>query len=292
MIYRQLTAIPAGSALTIGNFDGVHAGHQLLIERVVSAKQHGASAACVIIFEPHPRDFFTPPLQPTRIMTFAQKYRILRELGVDKIFCLSFNQGFAAQSYQQFWQKIQETIAPSYLVLGADFRFGYKRMGSIAYIQEQAAHYHYRVDVISDHMIRGERVSSTRLRQLLEQHDYNQYQVLTGRTLTWQGKGQWSVEYGYHTLRLAMPQNQFPGNGVYVVQVENTKALAYLYAEKQRRVVAVYWPHEHGLHEGGSIKLTWLAYMRGASNDTEKPECRAQISRDMECYMRILSDFQ
>ena len=282
-VYRQLTSIRAGAALTIGNFDGVHAGHQLLVQRVIAAKQQGASAACVILFEPHPRDFFSPSQQPTRIMPFSQKYRVLRDLGVDIIFCLPFNQSFANQPYQLFWQRILEKIQPSYVVLGQDFRFGYKREGSIDYIQAQADGHHYQVEIIADHTDEDARISSTRLRQLLQQQDFLGYQNLTGRQLTWHGKGQSQVVHDIEAYRLSFPVRQFPLDGAYLVQVafnqsDAVAALATICSEAGGRTIVLYRLDQYGLLSTTALTITWIAHVPGPMS---KFECKAQIYRHM-----------
>lgn|GEM_PF-7129988 len=280
-VYRQLTSIRAGAAVTIGNFDGVHAGHQLLVQRIIAAKQQGASAACVILFEPHPQDFFAPSQQSTRLMSFSQKYRVLRDLGVDIIFCLSFNQAFATQPYQIFWQSILQATQPSYVVLGQDFRFGYKREGSIDYIQKQANYHRYQVEIIADHTDKTARISSTRLRQLLQQQDFIGYQNLTGRQLTWHGKGRGQVLHDIGAYRLSFPVRQFPLDGAYLVQVafnqsDVVPALATVCSEESGRAIVLYRLDQQSLLSSTALTIIWGAHLPGVVSTLER---NAQIYR-------------
>lgn len=266
-LYRQLDTIAPGAAITIGNFDGVHKGHKLLIQRIVAAKQAGASATCVILFEPQPRDFFAPSHQPTRLMSFAQKYRMLGELGVDNIFCLRFNTSLANQSYPLFWQSILQAIQPSYVVLGQDFRFGFKRQGSIDYIEAQAITHGYKVEVIPNHADKIGRISSTRLRQLLHQQDFASYQFLTGRGPTWQGKGQHLVIDGVDTFKLSFPARQLPLNGVYLVKIlcaqsDEAMAIATVVTENGRRSIVLCRLDQHRLASTTAVTITWLKYIQ------------------------------
>jgi riboflavin kinase/FMN adenylyltransferase len=281
-VYRQLTAIPAGAALTIGNFDGVHSGHQLLVQRIIQAKQQGASAACVMLFEPHPRDFFAPSQRPTRLMSFAQKYRILRDLGVDIIFCLSFNHTVANQPYKLFWHRLLQAIEPSYVILGQDFRFGYKREGSVDYIRSMASDSGYQVEIIADHTDQVARISSTRLRQLLQQQDWARYQRLAGRRFSWYGKGTNYFMYDIDAYRCAFPARQLPLDGVYLVQVTWAQmavhAVAILSSAPSGRRIVLYRLDKQGFGTCGGLMITWIAYMR---NYTENLECKAQIYRDI-----------
>jgi len=162
--------LPA-SVLTIGNFDGVHRGHQaMLSETLAQAQQQGLGSA-VMIFEPQPREYFAalkgePMAVPARLTSLAEKQALLAHYGVDTLIVASFDDAFRSLSATEFADILAQTLSVKALVLGDDFRFGHDRTGDSEFLR----HYGLPVttlDTVTDNTLLADRISSTRIRQLL-----------------------------------------------------------------------------------------------------------------------------
>ncbi|MGH6915488.1 MAG: bifunctional riboflavin kinase/FAD synthetase, partial [Geminicoccales bacterium] len=127
-------------ALTIGNFDGVHRGHRALIERVIAAGRESGLQSCLLTFEPHPREFFTPDAAPPRLARLRDKLELLAATGVDRVHVARFNREFASLSAPRFIEEVLVGgLGVRKLIVGRDFRFGAKRAGDFALLGEAAA---------------------------------------------------------------------------------------------------------------------------------------------------------
>ena len=183
-IYRGLPAPDARvpTALTIGNFDGVHRGHQALLARVVAAAHERGLRPAVMTFEPHPREFFTPAQAPARIANLRDKIDLLASAGIEHVFIQHFNRSFAALDAQQFVSRVLvEGCQVRWLLVGDDFRFGARRAGDTALLRAQAAAHGYEVAQVDTVRDDGERISSSAVRDALAAGDMARAQRLLGR---------------------------------------------------------------------------------------------------------------
>lgn len=179
---NDLTNIPQdlpASVLTIGNFDGVHLGHQAMIEQVKILAKSDNLASMVMIFEPQPREFFAPDTAPARLTNFAEKAELIKNLGVDVLIVASFNDTFRNLSALEFAELLQ-TLNVKKLVLGDDFRFGHDRTGDSQFLQDFGLPVTV-LDTVTDHAHHNERVSSTRIRDCLLKGDLATAEHLLGR---------------------------------------------------------------------------------------------------------------
>ena len=168
-----------GCVATIGAFDGVHLGHQAVIRHLLDKSMEHGLPAVIIVFEPLPREYFAPVQAPARIMSFREKYRAFDALGADRILRIRFNEQFRGMSAQAFVDNIfVAALGVRYVVLGDDFRFGADRQGDIAFIQQEGRRYGYEAGSTPTFEIEGERVSSTRIREVLEKADFATAQKL------------------------------------------------------------------------------------------------------------------
>ncbi|TXD96446.1 riboflavin biosynthesis protein RibF [Psychrobacter frigidicola] len=166
--------------LTIGNFDGVHLGHQAMLEQVRQlANVHKISSA-VMIFEPQPREFFAPATAPARLTNFAEKKALLAEYGVETLIVASFDSDFRTLSAQAFADLLAQRLNVQALVLGDDFRFGHDRTGDSQFLRDYGLHV-TNLHTVTDHSANDERISSTRIRNLLLAGDINAANQLLGR---------------------------------------------------------------------------------------------------------------
>lgn len=189
LIHLTLDNLPSlpPLALTIGNYDGVHLGHQaLLLALDRDAKQMGYQSA-VMVFEPQPREFFTPDDPPARLTSLAEKAKYIGDLGVDYLIVASFDQAFRSLSAQDFATLLQG-LNVRHLVLGDDFRFGHDRVGDKAFLAAAG----FGVDSLHSVLQDGERISSSLVRKALAAGDLASAKSLLGRAYAITGQ----VEHG------------------------------------------------------------------------------------------------
>ena len=177
---------PKPSLVTIGNFDGVHIGHQKMIEDLYNIATNTGLIATLMTFEPLPREVFNPGENPGRITPFSEKARLLRRYGIKQLYVQEFSPPFARLSPADFVQHILiERLGARHLYVGADFRFGHKRSGDVTYLQENADKFRLKITVMPDftHEIEAEhqRVSSTLVRTHLALGDMQYVAALLGR---------------------------------------------------------------------------------------------------------------
>lgn len=213
-----------GCVATIGAFDGVHLGHQAVIRHLMEKSAEYGLPSLIIVFEPLPREYFAPLKAPARIMSFWEKCRALDKLGVDRLLRIRFNEQFREMSAQRFVDDIFVAwLGVRYVVLGDDFRFGADRQGDIDFIREQGVRHGFEAGSTPTFTIAGERVSSTRIRQALEEADFRTAEALLGRPYSISGRviqgRQLGRVIGTPTANLELRRLRAPLSGVYVVEV-------------------------------------------------------------------------
>lgn len=185
--------IAPACALTIGNFDGVHRGHQAMLALLRSEAQHRGLPSCVMTFEPHPRDYFAaaagkPELAPARIATLRDKLGELERCGVDQAVVLRFDQAFAAQSPQAFIDDVLVAgLGTRYVLVGDDFRFGARRAGDYAMLDAAGRNAGFDVARMNSYEVHGLRVSSSAVRDALAAGDMARAATLLGRPYSLSG---------------------------------------------------------------------------------------------------------
>ena len=177
----------SGCALTIGNFDGVHRGHQAMLALLRNEARHRGVPTCAMTFEPHPRDFFAavhrkPELAPARIATLRDKLEELERCGVDQCVVLPFNQRLASLPPQAFIQDILvQALGVQYVLVGDDFRFGAQRAGDYAMLDAAGSALGFDVARMQSYEVHGIRVSSSAVREALAAGDMERVAALLGR---------------------------------------------------------------------------------------------------------------
>jgi riboflavin kinase/FMN adenylyltransferase len=207
---------------TIGNFDGVHLGHQAILRQLMRQAQQRQVSAVVIIFEPQPQEFFAPQQAHARLTRLREKLMVLRRYGVTRVLCLHFNTQLAVLSAQAFIEKILvQGLQIQHLVVGDDFRFGNDRQGDFELLQQTGQQYGFTVENQHTFIIDGERVSSTRVRQALEQGDISTAQQLLGRPYTLCGRIRYGQQrgrsIGFPTANIFLHRQISPLTGVFAV---------------------------------------------------------------------------
>ena len=211
-------------ALTIGNFDGVHLGHQAMLQRLREAAQCLGVPTAVLTFEPHPREFFAPENAPARLTTLREKLELLREYGVNQVHVIRFNRAFAALSPQQFIEElIVEKLRARWLLVGDDFRFGAKRVGETSLLQQAAQQFGFDLQSMASVEVAGERVSSTGVRDALASGDFARAARLLGRAYSIGGRvahgKKLGRQLGFPTANIALRRKRVPFTGIYAVKL-------------------------------------------------------------------------
>lgn len=223
-LLRDINNIPTnfpGCVATMGNFDGVHIGHQQLIRQVTSiAKQQGLPSL-VILFEPQSNEFFSPQVPP-RLMRLREKVMALDGLMVDYVLCIRFNQEFASLSAEAFVQDILvHKLKLHTIVVGDDVRFGAKRRGDLPLLQQLGAEHDFSVYAMDTFLFAGERVSSSRVRQALRSADLDTAQALLGRRYGISGRVAHGAKrgrvLGFPTANIFPHRKASPVEGIFVV---------------------------------------------------------------------------
>lgn len=207
-------------ALAIGNFDGMHLGHQALLQKLVMTARAQQLQAAVMTFEPHPREFFTPQQAPSRLASLREKLEYMAEAGVDYVYVCRFDRRFASLSAEQFMQMLRASLNAQAILVGEDFRFGARRSGSVTDFAEAG----FSLLSLPDVLVGEERVSSTAVREALAAGDLAHAATLLGRPYTISGKvvhgDKLGRQLGYPTANVHMRHDRPPLFGIYAVKLE------------------------------------------------------------------------
>jgi riboflavin kinase/FMN adenylyltransferase len=216
-------------ALTIGNFDGVHRGHQAMLALLRSEARQRGVPSCVLTFEPHPRDYFAklagqPDFAPARVGTLRDKITDLASSGVDQVVVLPFNANLASQSPQAFVQQVLvKGLGAKYVLVGDDFRFGAKRAGDYAFLDAAGQAHGFDVARMNSYEVHGLRVSSSEVREALIRGDMDDAARLLGRPYRVSGHivhgRKLGRTLGFRTLNLRFAHWKPATSGIFVVQV-------------------------------------------------------------------------
>ena len=233
-LIRGLYNIPSdfsGCVATIGNFDGVHLGHQAILQQLKKQGEKHQLPTVVMMFEPQPREFFAPDQAPARLANMSEKLQDLAGFGIDYVLCLPFNQKLRSMSADQFIQTILlDGLQIRHLIVGDDFRFGCDRTGDYQLLQktgQQAGgpsneNIGFSVEDTKTFELEGQRVSSTRIRECLTANDLAAANSLLGRPYRMSGRigygRQLGRTIGVPTANVILQRNKLPMTGVYVVK--------------------------------------------------------------------------
>jgi riboflavin kinase/FMN adenylyltransferase len=210
-------------ALTIGNFDGVHRGHQAMLALLKNEAQHRGLPARVMTFEPHPREYFAPASAPARISTLRDKLTELARCGIDEAVVLPFNQWLAAQSPQAFIDEVLVGgLQARYVLVGDDFRFGARRAGDYAMLDAAGQAQGFDVARMNSYEVHGVRVSSSAVREALAVGRMDLCASLLGRPYSISGHvvhgKKLGRELGFRTLNIEFRHHQPAASGIFVVR--------------------------------------------------------------------------
>ena len=212
-------------ALTIGNFDGVHLGHQAMLARLSTAARERGLASCVMTFEPHPREFFAPDKAPTRLTSLREKLELLEKAGVERVHICRFNFDFAKTTPEDFIERLlQRGLGARWIQVGDDFRFGARRGGDFTMLKAAEARCGFEVHALTSVAVEGVRVSSTAVRERLAAGDMEGAHKLLGRPYSISGRIVHGDGFGRKldcpTANVLMKHNRPPVAGIFAVEVQ------------------------------------------------------------------------
>ncbi len=213
-----------GCVLTIGNFDGVHLGHQQVIKALVSKAKALRCVPAVLVFEPQPQELFSPETAPARLCRLRDKYNLLAKLGVQRLICVNFTAKFAAQSAEHFiGSLLVNKLGIKHLIVGDDFHFGKNRAGNFQMLCQAGKDYGFDVSDTASYKMADCRISSTAIRQALEQDKLTDAKHMLGREYSIIGRvfhgDKRGRQLGFPTANVLLKRRVSPLSGVFAVMV-------------------------------------------------------------------------
>jgi riboflavin kinase/FMN adenylyltransferase len=227
-LLRTLHAIPpelhTGTVLTIGNFDGVHCGHQALLAMLCERAKHLQMPTVVVFFEPQPAEFFLDQEAPLRLTSLREKLRLMAACGIDYVFCIKFDEKMARLSPSDFANDyLFSRLHAKHILIGRDFRFGRDRLGDVAYLAQLASSHQSVVELCPDFDLHGDRVSSTMIRRALQSGHIDYATAALGRAYSLSGRvvpGEALARtWGFPTANVRL-RHPLPMRGVFCVRVK------------------------------------------------------------------------
>lgn len=297
-------ALPAVAA-TIGNFDGVHLGHQAMLGRVTAAARVRRLSSCVLTFEPHPREFFSPASAPTRLSSLREKCGLLESFGIERLHVQRFDGAFAALAPDAFVREVLvRDLRARWILVGEDFRFGARRAGDAALLRRLAASLGAEVETMPEVMHAGQRVSSSAVRRALQAGDLAGAQALLGRPYSISGRvvhgDKLGRALGFATANVQLRHNRPPLTGIYAVRVRGAgdgarPGVASLgvrptVTASGKAVLEVHLFDFSGELYGSHLTVEFLHKIRDEEKYPDLETLRSQIARDCEAARALLTE--
>ncbi len=216
--------------LTIGNFDGVHSGHQMILQQLRRRADELGLPSTLMVFEPQPLEFFAGKGAPARITAFHEKVRLIQKHKIDSLVCLHFNEALRSMSAQTFIEEILvKDLGVKFLIIGDDFRFGCKQNGNFDLLKQAGRQHDFEVERTETFTWENKRVSSTRVRDAIEQGDFARAEQMLSRPYSISGRVMYGQQLGREleapTANLSLKGKKVPLAGVYAVEVSGLEDL-------------------------------------------------------------------
>ena len=283
---------------TIGNFDGLHLGHQHIIQNMQKDAEDNDWKKLVIFTEPHAKEFFAESLgtkeeKPPRIFPWSEKVKKLKQLDVEFSFFLNFNNQLRNMTPETFIKEVLSRLSIKKIIIGDDFRFGANREGDFNFLKNWGNENNIIIEKTQTFFMHNKRVSSTRIRECLTKGDFETAKELLGRPYTFTGKvvygQQLGTQLGVPTANLWLPQNKLPIAGVYIVKVEaegeTYGGIANMgtrpTVDGQNPVLEVHILGFSGNLYGKKIKVEFLKKVRDEKKFNGLDELKEQIFKDI-----------
>ncbi|MBB3231880.1 bifunctional riboflavin kinase/FAD synthetase [Halomonas stenophila] len=293
-----------GCVATIGNFDGVHRGHQAILDQLRERARTLSLPVTVVVFEPQPREFFAGDQAPPRLTRLRDKVELLAELGADRVLCLPFNDALRSLTARAFIDLVLvRGLGVRHLVVGDDFRFGCDRLGDFALLEAVGAEQGFGVEHTRTFLLDGERVSSSRVRTLLASGNFAQAARMLGRPYRLGGRvvrdRQLGRTIGVPTANLPQPARSLALQGVYAVTTtlpdgrcaEGVANIGWRpTVGSHRPVLEVHLFDFDGDLYGQRLSVLPCAKLRGEVKFESLDELKAQIAADQARARRFFAE--
>ena len=297
-IYRHIAKAGSHSpcVLTIGNYDGIHLGHQDLINELLTKSKQKKLESAIMIFEPHPREFFTPKDAPSRITSLREKIEYFLSKNIDRVYVVKFDNKFANISGNHFISILKKQILAKVILVGEDFRFGSNREFGINDLIKSSIE----ISILKEIRKNNKRVSSTHIREALSNGDLNLAKSLLGRDYCISGKvvygDQRGREIGFPTANIHMFHNRPPIKGVFAVKLNEKFGVANLGTRPTVTGISKLLLEVHVLDfskdlYGQHVHITFLKKIRDEIKFESIEALKAQIKRDIISVKTFLKNY-
>ena len=289
--------------VTLGNFDGVHLGHQQLINHLIEQGKKLNLPTVVMLFEPQPLEFFSKQNAPARLTSFKEKVQLIEKLGIDYIIAVPFTQTFANMSANAFIQDwLINKLSAKYIVIGDDFQFGRDRKGDINLLQQYTQNNQFSVESMPTFVWNNLRISSTAVREALFNSDFELARCLLGRDYAIQGRvvhgNALARQLGFPTANIHLNRKKPALQGVYFVKVKNCCSNQYYHGianigirptiEGKKAILEVNIFDFSGDIYGQYLDVTFVCKLRDEKKFDSLADLKQQISQDV-CTAKQIS---
>jgi riboflavin kinase/FMN adenylyltransferase len=304
-VFRVPDQVPAGfgpSAVTIGNFDGMHVGHRQIMRRVVAVARERGLTPAVLTFDPHPAKVLALDRAPRLLMTIDQRLRVIESEGIESVLVLPFSLDFAKLTPEEFSRQIlAETLRVRFVLVGEDFRFGYKQAGNVDTLRRLGQQLGFDLEAFSGVMWRGIRISSTEIRKLVGKGAVSRACRLLGAPFALEGEVVPGQGIGSRrtvpTLNLAARNEVLPARGVYVTRTRDLDSelswnsitnVGYrpTFSGEELTIESFLLEPLEGFPPK-RIEVSFLAFMRDERKFESPEKLKAQILRDAGAAVRF-----
>ncbi len=304
---RVSHSLPVASgplALTIGNFDGVHRGHQAMLAKLSEQARTLGAGMGVLTFEPHPREVFTPQSAPTRLTALREKLELLAAHGVGHVHVARFTPAFAALSPSAFIEQVLvRGLHAAAVLIGDDFRFGARRAGDFALLRDASVRHGFGLEAMPTVEHGGLRVSSSAVREALFNGDLARAAAMLGRAYSISGRvvhgEKLGRKLGFPTANVSMRHNRPPLMGIFAVRLHGVAAQALegvaslglrpTVSDSGRAALEVHLFDFSGEIYGRHVRVEFLHKIRDEEKYSDLETLRAQIARDCEAAKQYLA---
>lgn len=300
---RNLSEKPANPVVTIGNFDGVHIGHQGIFQRVIRRAREIDGVSVVYTFDPHPLKIIAPERNLSLLNTFKKKMELIAAYGIEMTICADFTRDFARMHPRDFAKKLMSGLNMNTVVVGHDYSFGQGRVGTIDYLKKMGGELGFRTEVIEAVVVNGTRVSSTLIRNLLNSGDVskasqylNRCYSIAGKVVSGYRRGK---AIGFPTANLETPYEVIPAVGVYavIVRIKEGDSLDGVVNigynptfDRDDFIVEVHLLDYENEIYGSDIEVYFIERLRDEKNFDTVDELKAQINSDIKKARAILEN--
>lgn len=297
-ITHGFNALGTPHAVTIGNFDGLHLGHQAMLARLQDVARARGLPSCVLSFEPHPREFFAPEQAPARLSSLREKAECLQQLGIDRLHVFRFDRAFSALTAEAFIEQVLgRTLQARYVLVGDDFRYGAKRAGDFALLESLGQPLGFDAEFLPTVEIAGERASSTAVRNALAAGELEHATRLLGRPYSISGRvvhgDKLGRDIGFPTANIQLRHNRPPLMGIFAVELyglngaplAGVASLGKRPTVKSPDAVPVLEVHLFDFNAdiyGRRVRVSFLHKLRDEEKYPDLDSLVAQIKRDVD----------